>query len=98
MQLLFLAVITPIWHDFYNYKIASVEYSQEFIHFLKVRDGTDSLMHLPPSHMGTRIIIYRFCITAELGSFWSIAQLCRPEAVCGLEGKEEEKVSVSVKQ
>eukprot|EP00897_Mesotaenium_endlicherianum_P006342 jgi/Mesen1/5736/ME000029S05044 len=33
--LLFLAAVTPIMHDFYNYDPTSQEFTQEFIQFLK---------------------------------------------------------------
>ncbi|KAJ7534992.1 hypothetical protein O6H91_12G013600 [Diphasiastrum complanatum] len=35
MLLLFLAAVTPIMHDFYNFELSSPEYSREFVHFLK---------------------------------------------------------------
>lgn len=35
LLLIFLAVVTPIMHDFYNYDIDSREYVTEFIQFLK---------------------------------------------------------------
>ncbi|KAJ7520862.1 hypothetical protein O6H91_19G026500 [Diphasiastrum complanatum] len=35
MLLLFLAAVTPIMHDFYNFDAASPEYSREFVHFMK---------------------------------------------------------------
>jgi len=35
-QLIFLAAVTPIVHDFYNYDLASPEYVHQFNQFLKV--------------------------------------------------------------
>eukprot|EP01018_Ginkgo_biloba_P034600 Gb_21763 [translate_table: standard] len=35
LLLIFLAAVTPIMHDFYNYDIAKPEYATQFIHFLK---------------------------------------------------------------
>ncbi|KAH7285848.1 hypothetical protein KP509_33G048600 [Ceratopteris richardii] len=35
LLLIFLASVTPIMHDFYNYDISSKEYTIEFINFLK---------------------------------------------------------------
>jgi hypothetical protein len=35
-QLLFLALVTPIMHDFYNFDQSSLEYHHQFIGFLKV--------------------------------------------------------------
>lgn len=36
LQLIFLAAVTPIVHDFYNYDLASPEYVHQFNQFLKV--------------------------------------------------------------
>lgn len=35
LQLLFIAAVTPIMHDFYNYDPSSPEFLQEFVQFLK---------------------------------------------------------------
>jgi len=35
VQLLFIAAVTPIMHDFYNYDPSSPEFLQEFVQFLK---------------------------------------------------------------
>eukprot|EP00250_Pteridium_aquilinum_P011816 c20324_g1_i1 orf=410-877(-) len=35
LLLIFLAVVTPIMHDFYNYDISSPDYAKEFLQFLK---------------------------------------------------------------
>lgn len=35
LLLIFLASVTPIMHDFYNYDLASSDYAREFIQFLK---------------------------------------------------------------
>eukprot|EP00249_Psilotum_nudum_P002970 c16272_g1_i1 orf=138-605(+) len=35
LLLIFLASVTPIMHDFYNYEISSPDYAREFVQFLK---------------------------------------------------------------
>ncbi|MCO5611474.1 hypothetical protein L7F22_065727 [Adiantum nelumboides] len=44
LLLIFLASVTPIMHDFYNYDMSSSNYSREFIQFLKNLSLFGSLM------------------------------------------------------
>ncbi|KAI5076047.1 hypothetical protein GOP47_0008112 [Adiantum capillus-veneris] len=44
LLLIFLASVTPIMHDFYNYDLSSSDYSREFIQFLKNLSLFGSLM------------------------------------------------------
>jgi uncharacterized membrane protein YphA (DoxX/SURF4 family) len=45
LLLIFLAAVTPIIHDFYNYDLASPDYLHQFNSFLKVNIDAYILKH-----------------------------------------------------
>lgn len=80
VQLIFLAAVTPILHDFYNFDLSSPEYVHQFNQFLKVQKSSYSWCLIMSSVFGRSLITSKYftrcnsvtcwIVVAELGTFW----------------------------